>query len=106
MKIIYNCWFALCMLLLITSCNDEWKDEQYRQYISFKAPIKDKDNGVTPIYVRYNPDGKVRYQLPVIVSGSTTNEQDIDVHVALYVSAGVQICGIRYWRKINMNSRK
>ena len=42
MKIIYNCWFALCMLLLITSCNDEWKDEQYRQYISFKAPIKDK----------------------------------------------------------------
>lgn len=52
MKIIYNCWFALCMLLLITSCNDEWKDEQYRQYISFKAPIKDKDNGVTPIYVR------------------------------------------------------
>ena len=40
MKIIYNCWFALCMLLLITSCNDEWKDEQYRQYISFKAPIK------------------------------------------------------------------
>ena len=84
MKIIYNCWFALCMLLLITSCNDEWKDEQYRQYISFKAPIKDKDNGVTPIYVRYNPDGKVRYQLPVIVSGSTTNEQDIDVHVALY----------------------
>ena len=44
MKIIYNCWFALCMLLLITSCNDEWKDEQYRQYISFKAPIKDKDN--------------------------------------------------------------
>ena len=84
MKIIYNCWFALCMLLLITSCNDEWKDEQYRQYISFKAPIKDKDNGVTPIYVRYNSDGKVRYQLPVIVSGSTTNEQDIDVHVALY----------------------
>ena len=84
MKIIYNRWFALCMLLLITSCNDEWKDEQYRQYISFKAPIKDKDNGVTPIYVRYNPDGKVRYQLPVIVSGSTTNEQDIDVHVALY----------------------
>ena len=84
MKIIYNCWFALCMLLLITSCNDEWKDEQYRQYISFKAPINDKDNGVTPIYVRYNPDGKVRYQLPVIVSGSTTNEQDIDVHVALY----------------------
>ena len=84
MKIIYNCWFALCMLLLITSCIDEWKDEQYRQYISFKAPIKDKDNGVTPIYVRYNPDGKVRYQLPVIVSGSTTNEQDIDVHVALY----------------------
>ena len=84
MKIIYNFWFVLCMLLLFTSCNDEWKDEQYRQYISFKAPIKDKDNGVTPIYVRYNSDGKVRYQLPVIVSGSTTNEQDIDVHVALY----------------------
>ena len=32
MKIIYNCWFALCMLLLITSCNDEWKDE-HRLYL-------------------------------------------------------------------------
>ena len=59
MKIIYNCWFALCMLLLITSCNDEWKDEQYRQYISFKATKKHKDNMVTPINVRYNPNRKI-----------------------------------------------
>ena len=37
------------LLALVTSCNDEWKDEQYEQYVSFRAPL---DNaGVTNIYV-------------------------------------------------------
>ena len=76
------------LLALVTSCNDEWKDEQYEQYVSFRAPL---DNaGVTNIYVpytRHNADGTVMegegksyYDLPVIVSGSTNNSKDLTVH--------------------------
>lgn len=76
------------LLALVTSCNDEWKDEQYEQYVSFRAPL---DNaGVTNIYVpytRHNADGSVMegegksyYDLPVIVSGSTNNSKDLTVH--------------------------
>ena len=72
-----------------TSCNDEWKDEQYEKYISFKAPLN--DNGVTAVYVpysRHNDDGSLMYgegrssyDLPVIVAGTTRNDRDITVHV-------------------------
>ena len=77
------------VVLSLASCNDEWKEEQYEHYISFRAPLD--DNGVTAIYVpfsRHNDDGsytygvgKSNYLLPVIVSGSTTNQQNITVHV-------------------------
>ena len=38
---------------------------------------------MTTIYVRYKDNGKVTYQLPVIVSGSTVNTQDRDIHIAV-----------------------
>lgn len=74
----------------LTSCNDEWKDEQYEKYISFKAPLN--DNGVTAVYVpysRHNDDGslmygsegKSSYDLPVIVAGTTRNSSNITVQV-------------------------
>ena len=81
MKTIYNCWIVLSVLLLATSYNDEWTEEQYKQYISFAAPINDQ--GVMNIYVRYKTDGKVTYKLPLTVSGTTMNSQDLDVHVAI-----------------------
>lgn len=79
------------LLMLSTSCNDEWTKEQFTQYISFKAPLN--NNGVTNLYVpysRHNDDGtltfgesgKSNYLLPVIVSGSVQNANDITVHVA------------------------
>ena len=70
---------AACLAML-AACNDEWKDEQYYQYVSFAAPMTD---GVTPIYVRYNADDRVTYKLPLIVSGTTMNQTDREVHVAL-----------------------
>ena len=70
---------AACLALL-AACNDEWKDEQYYQYVSFAAPMT---NGVTPIYVRYNANDRVTYKLPLIVSGTTMNQADREVHVAL-----------------------
>lgn len=73
----------LTILLAVGSvaCNKDMVTEQYQQYISFKAPLD--DNGVTPIYVRYNANGLVNYQLPVLVSGSTTNDKNILVHVGV-----------------------
>lgn len=76
--------------MLFTACNDDWTDEQYTQYISFRAPLNEQ--GVTSIYVPFtrkdslgNPRfgaGRSSYDLPVIVSGSTDNGKDITVHVA------------------------
>lgn len=80
MKKIYYLFMPLT-LLLCSSCNDEWKDEQYEHYVSFKAPLNNQ--GVTRINVRYKSEGKVTYQLPLIVSGSTVNDRDLTVHVAV-----------------------
>ena len=81
MKKIYICIVMLAAVLLGTSCNDEWTDELYQQYISFKAPIG--ANGVTDIYVRYKENGKVTYKLPIIVSGNTDNVANREVHIAV-----------------------
>lgn len=82
MKKICTYLIILVTVALSTSCNNEWEDEQYEQYISFKAPIG-ANTGVTNIYVRYKENGKVTYQLPVIVSGSTVNRKDMDIRVAV-----------------------
>ncbi len=71
----------LAGLLLFSSCNDEWTDEQYERFVSFKAPLNEQ--GITRIYVRYREDSISTYRLPVVVSGSTTNDQDMTVHVAV-----------------------
>ena len=81
---------SVTTMLSLVSCNDEWKEEQYEHFISFRAPLD--DNGVTAIYVPYSRhndageylygEGRSNYLLPTIVSGSTTNQNDIVVHVA------------------------
>lgn len=83
MKKIYALLSLFAVLIWCSSCNDEWKDEQYEHYVSFKAPIESGNGGVTPIYVRYKTNEKVSYQLPLIVSGSTTNDKNMTVHVAV-----------------------
>jgi hypothetical protein len=79
-KKLYGLLLATATLALCVSCNREWTEEQYEHYISFKAPLT---NGVSQISVRYRSDGYVTYKLPLIVSGSTTNDRDITVHVAV-----------------------
>ena len=86
------CW---CATVFLSSCNEDWVDEQYEHYISFKAPLDTEGNsvGVTTVYVpltrsnddgtpRYGAEGLSSYELPVIVSGSTHNEKDLDIHIA------------------------
>lgn len=100
-NILISGMMMLGALTLATSCNDEWKDEQFTNYISFRAPLG--DNGVTEIYVPYTRntydeqgkfvsakyssesdggEGWSDYDLPVIVSGSLRNSKNFNVHFA------------------------
>lgn len=88
MQKIYTLIVLMAVVLLGTSCNDEWKEEQYDHYIAFRSPLNNK--GVTEIYVPYSrkdaegnsEEGRSNYQLPMIVSGSTLNQQNFTVKVA------------------------
>lgn len=73
--------FIAVVAMTVVSCSDEWKAEQFEQMISFKA--EPNAQGVTWAYLRYLPQGKVRFNLPVIVSGSTPNTKSRTVHIAL-----------------------
>lgn len=55
MRKLYILGMILGMYATFSACNDEWKDELYTQMLSFKAPLG--DNGLSEIYVRYQPDG-------------------------------------------------
>ena len=80
-KIYHILLFLVVALFFFSACNDEWKEEQYEHYVSFKAPLNDL--GVTQIYVSYKADEVSNYKLPVVVSGSTLNQQDMTVNIAL-----------------------
>jgi len=73
--------FTILLCIGSMACNKEWTDEQFEQYVSFKAPLN--TDGVTPIHIRYKPDGMVNYQLPVIVSGTTNNKKNLLVHLGV-----------------------
>ena len=79
-KSIYICVITIVTMFLGTSCNDKWEDEQYSQLVSFKAP--ESDNNVSRIRLKYRDDS-VHYRLPLIVSGTTVNQRNLDVHVGL-----------------------
>ena len=79
---IYYPLLAVLMVLFCTACNEEWTDEQYERYVSFKAPMN-YAKGVTDIYVKYKSNGMVTYQLPLIMSGSTMAGSDTEVQVAI-----------------------
>lgn len=94
-KMLSYCMLATMAATMATSCNNDWEEEQYAHYISFKAPLATSGTsvGVTTVYVpftRYNDqgeplygsEGESHYELPVIVSGSTTNPDNLTVNIA------------------------
>lgn len=91
MKKIYTMAALAAITLCTMSCNDEWTEEQYAHYIAFSTQLNDE--GVTDLYVPYSRtdengeysaggEGRSNYELPLLVSGTTTNQQNITVHVA------------------------
>lgn len=75
----YIGWLLAVCSFMVSSCNGDYTDEQYEQYVSFKAPA----TTVTQIRVKYRKGEPSLYQLPLIVSGSTVNNNDLDVHVGI-----------------------
>lgn len=71
--------FAVC--LSFNSCNDEWKNELYQNYASFKAILNSE--GVSDIYIRYNPEGDASYRLPVLISGSQKQQSNLKIKVGV-----------------------
>ncbi len=71
----------MILTMCCISCNNEWETEQYTQLASFKA--EPNANGVTYAYLRYHPQGKVKFNLPIILSGSTMNTKNRTIHVSL-----------------------
>ena len=81
MRKIYYMLLAVTAAVGCASCNNEWEDEQFEQMPSFKA--QPNAQGVTTTYVRYVEGGVRRYELPIIMSGSTMNTHDRTIHVAI-----------------------
>ena len=82
MKKIYSLFLLVILVsVFCVSCNNEWEDEQFIQEVSFKA--EPNGQGVKFAYLRYKPNGTVRYDLPLILSGSTMNTHNRTVHIAL-----------------------
>lgn len=79
MKKIYL--LLVVMAAIGVSCNNEWEDELFVQKVSFKATLN--EDGVCPLYIRYQPDGVKRYDVPLLISGSTVNSQNRTVHIGL-----------------------
>ena len=81
MKNIYYLFLGLMTILGVAACNNEWEDEQYLLQASFKANVTDQ--GVTTTYVGFNSGGVVKYNLPILMSGSTVNTQNRTIHIGL-----------------------
>ncbi|WEK34744.1 MAG: DUF4973 domain-containing protein [Candidatus Pseudobacter hemicellulosilyticus] len=65
-------------LFMGTSCSKEWTKELYMQEVSFVR------SGVTLVYPKYqSAGGSVTMRVPVVLSGSTTNGEDIQVTIAI-----------------------
>lgn len=79
LKTIYAC-MAVAALTLGSCITDKWEEEQYAQFVSFKAPTS--NSTVTQIRLKYRADS-THYRLPLIVSGTMNNGKDLDVHVGV-----------------------
>lgn len=73
-----NVYVILTLLLgTLCSCNEFYSDEQYEHYVAFKAPT----TTVSRIRLKYRKGEPSLYRLPLIVAGSTVNQQNLDVHI-------------------------
>lgn len=77
MKAIYRYLMFFITILSCVSCNKEWEGEHYKKMISFAQ------NGVIDLHIRYKNDGKVTYNVPIVVSGSQKSSNNYLVKVGI-----------------------
>jgi hypothetical protein len=66
------------LTVFLCACNDEWEDEQYVKEVAFVR------SGYVETYLNTaTEDGIVHYKIPIEVSGSTENDRDVEVTIAL-----------------------
>ena len=72
------CLYIFLALLSGIACNKEWTEELYVKEVSF---VK---SGVVKVFAKYKSQGGVvTVKVPVILSGSTGNPDDLEVTIAL-----------------------
>lgn len=77
MKYLYYL-IGLFLLIAISACNKEWEDELFTKYVAFGK------NGVVQVYVKYKEaGGNIPVKIPVVLSGSTANNTDVTINIAL-----------------------
>lgn len=73
-----NYLYFLVILILGVACNKEWTEELYHKDVSF---VK---SGVVPVYAKYKSQGGVvSVKVPVELSGTTENNEDIQVTIEI-----------------------
>jgi hypothetical protein len=78
MKKIFGIISMVIAVVTFYACEDDWKEEQYEKFVSFVR------SGYTETYLNSNAEGGViHYKIPVTVSGSTFNDRDVTVEIAL-----------------------
>jgi hypothetical protein len=80
MKTIRKTYITLTLATLclaFPTCNDEWEEEQYEKTVAF---VK---SGYTEVYLKYRGNGVAPYKIPLVVSGSTPNDKNVEVTVAV-----------------------
>ncbi|MDA3853225.1 MAG: DUF4973 domain-containing protein [Bacteroidales bacterium] len=78
MNYIYKILVCLMVPLLFMACEKEWEGELYQKTVSFGTP------GLIQIHVKYDVEsGYAPYSIPVLITGTSNNEEDIEVTLAI-----------------------
>lgn len=77
----YVTYAFVAMGFLLGACNNEFNEEVYTHVVGLKAVMNSE--GTTNVYMRYEPDGKTIYNLPVIIGGSTANEENLNIRISV-----------------------
>ncbi|WP_343302908.1 DUF4973 domain-containing protein [Chitinophaga niabensis] len=71
-------YLYLFLVIVLCACNKEWEEELFTKYVAFGK------NGVVQVYVKYKEQGgNIPLKIPLVLSGSTDNNMDVNVTVAL-----------------------
>jgi hypothetical protein len=69
---------GLLLLTIAGACNKEWEEELFTKYLAFAK------NGMVQVSVKYKEKGgNIPLKVPIVLSGSTTNSENVQVTIAL-----------------------